>query len=68
MSKECEEGEVQGESKKHVFWLEDGERFLADVHWSGNKSQSFINQTFIGSAGFSSCSTGSFCGALHMGS
>ena len=48
MSKECEEGDVQGESKKHVFWLEDGERFLADVHWSGNKSQSFINQTFIG--------------------
>ena len=38
----------EGESKKHVFWLEDGERFLADVHCSGNKSQSFINQTFIG--------------------
>ena len=46
MSKACEEGEVQGESKKHVFWLEDGERFLADVHGSGAKFLSSVNQEF----------------------
>ena len=48
MSKKCKEGEIQSETKQEANWLEDGERFLADVHWSGNKSQSFINQTFIG--------------------
>ena len=48
MRKQCKGEEVQAESKQYVFWLEDGERFLADVHWSGDKTQSSINQAFRG--------------------
>lgn len=44
MGKECKEAGVQPGSKKYVHWLEDAERFLADVHWSGNKSQCSVNR------------------------
>lgn len=33
MAQECREGQVQPGSKQYVHWLEDGERFLVDVHW-----------------------------------
>lgn len=46
--KECPEKAGQQESKQGVQWLEDGERFLADVHWSGDESQSSVNQAFTG--------------------
>lgn len=41
-------GEVQPESKLEVHGLEDEERFLADAHWSGDESQSSVNEAFTG--------------------
>ena len=32
MDKKCKQGEVQSECKQQVYWLEDEERFLANVH------------------------------------
>ena len=40
MGKECNEGQVQAESKQEVHCLGDGETFLVDVCWSGGKSPS----------------------------
>lgn len=37
LDKECKEGKVQPESMQYVHWLKDGERFLVDVHCSGDK-------------------------------
>lgn len=54
MGKKCKEGEVQPESKQEVHGLEDGERFLADVHWSGDKSRTAANQALIGNQPLSS--------------
>lgn len=46
MFKECGEREVPPECEQQVHWLADAERFLADVHWSGGKSQSSLNLAF----------------------
>ena len=54
MVKEGKEGTVPSESKQKVHWVEDGERFLVDVHWSGNKSWFSVNQTFTGNQSLSS--------------
>lgn len=39
---------VQPEFKQEAHWLEDGESFLVDVHWTGDKSQSSVHQAFMG--------------------
>ena len=54
MGKECRESGVQPESKQQVHWLEDGERFLAGVHWSRDKCLSSMNQAFMGNQSLSS--------------
>lgn len=46
--KECQEGDVQPESKHASHGLEDEEPFLRDVHKSGDESHSSVNQTMIG--------------------
>lgn len=47
MGRECKERKVQPESKQQVLWLEEGERFLVDDHWSGDVSQSSVNQAVM---------------------
>lgn len=39
---------VQPESRQEAHWLEGGESFSVDAHWSGEKSQSFANPSFTG--------------------
>ena len=45
-SKGCKLGRVQPQSRQLVYWPEDGERFLADVHCSGAKFLSSVNREF----------------------
>ena len=47
MGKELTEEEVQPQSNLSVHSLEDGERFLEDVRWSGDKSQPSLTQAFM---------------------
>lgn len=42
MGKEHKEREIQPESKKQFYWLEDEKRFLVDVHWPADKSLSLL--------------------------
>lgn len=54
MDKECKDREVQPESQQQVHWLEDGDGFLADVHWSGSKFPSSLNQVLMGNQSLTS--------------
>ena len=52
--KECREGKVQPDLKQSICRFKDGERFLTDVHLSGDKSQSSVKHTFNGNQSLSS--------------
>lgn len=54
MGKKCKEGQVLPETKQKVHWLKDKEKFLQCVPWSEDKSQSSVNQTFMGNQSLNS--------------
>lgn len=43
MGQECQERGLYLESKQHIHWLEDEEKFLADVSWSRDKFRFSVN-------------------------
>ena len=55
LGKKCKEGEVHPVSQQWLRWLEDGETFLADVHWPGDKAPPSVNQGVTGSLPLCSC-------------